>query len=126
MGNTCSGTWVTPESACWGPERRSPMPWQEVTTMAARREFCELADREEANVSALCRRFGISRKTGYKWLARWRIAGDAGLGDRARRPHTSPARTDAALEARVLALRDEQPVWGGRKLRRRLQDLGEP
>jgi transposase InsO family protein len=102
------------------------MPWQEVTTMAARREFCELADREGANVSELARRFGISRKTGYKWLARWRTEGDAGLGDRSRQPHTSPARTDPAVEARVLALREEQPVWGGRKLRRRLQDLGEP
>jgi len=40
------------------------MPWQEVTTVTLRREFCELADQEGVNLSALCRRFGISRKTG--------------------------------------------------------------
>jgi transposase-like protein len=57
------------------------MSWQEVTTVTLRREFCELADQEEANMSALCARFGISRKTGYKWLTRWRADGAAGLGD---------------------------------------------
>lgn len=102
------------------------MPWRETSTMSLRREFCSLAQQEEANVSELCRRFGISRKTGYKWLARYRSEGEAGLGDHSRRPHSTPGQTVAAQEGRVLALRDAHPTWGGRKLRRRLQDLGEP
>jgi transposase len=46
------------------------MPWQEQSTMSLRQEFCVLARAEGANTSELCRRLGISRKTGYKWLAR--------------------------------------------------------
>lgn len=100
------------------------MPWLEVSVMELRGEFVRLARQEGANVSALCRRFGISRKTGYKWLGRADgIA--ATLGDRSRRPRTSPRRTAAALEAAVLAIRGEHPCWGGRKIARRLADLGE-
>lgn len=101
------------------------MPWQEVTTVESRQEFCALASQEGANISELCRRFGISRKVGYKWLKRWTATGSDGLRDQSRRPHTSPRRTSADEEARVVALRDQHPAWGGRKLRRRLQDLGE-
>lgn len=101
------------------------MPWQEVTTVESRQEFCVLANQEGANISELCRRFQISRKTGYKWLRRWAMTGSDGLRDQSRRPHTSPRRTSTHDEARVVALREEHPAWGGRKLRRRLQDLGE-
>jgi transposase InsO family protein len=90
--------------------------------MDSRAEFTQLALGEGANVSALCRRFGISRKTGYKWLDR--VAAGAGVEDRSRRPLSSPARTAAAIEASVLGLRDRYPTWGGRKIRRRLADLG--
>jgi transposase InsO family protein len=83
-----------------------------------------LAVAEGANVSELCQRFGISRKTAYKWIARYRGEGVAGLQDRSRRPHLSPEKTATAIEQRVLELRTEHPAWGGRKLRRRLQDLG--
>ena len=72
----------------------------------------------------LCRRFGISRKTGYKWLERFRAGGREALGDRSRRPKRSPAQIAAALATQVIAVRLANPVWGGRKLRRRLQDLG--
>lgn len=101
------------------------MPWQEVTTVESRQEFCALASQDGANISEVCRRFGISRKTGYKWLRRWTTTGSDGLSNQSRRPHTSPARTNAKEEARVVAVRDQHPAWGGRKLRRRLQDLGE-
>jgi len=93
--------------------------------MSQRRDFIHLAGQDEANVRELCRRFGISPPTAYKWLARHRAEGDAGLVDRSRRPHASPERTIAAVEAAVLALRRQHPAWGGRKLRRRLQDLGQ-
>ena len=46
------------------------MPWQEQRTMSLREEFCALAGTESVTISELCRRFGISRKTGYKWLRR--------------------------------------------------------
>jgi transposase InsO family protein len=75
-------------------------------------------------MSELCRRFGISRKTGYKWLGRVKGAGAAGLADRSRRPRRSPGRTAAVMEAQVVELRGAHPAWGGRKLRRRLLDLG--
>ena len=58
------------------------MAWKEVSVMSQRAEFVVLASTEGANVSELCRRFGVSRKTGYKWLARSVSAGLAGLADR--------------------------------------------
>ncbi|HEX5327473.1 MAG TPA: IS481 family transposase, partial [Acetobacteraceae bacterium] len=95
-----------------------------MSRMQSREEFVRLAAAEGGNVAMLCGRFGISRKTGYKWLSRYR-AGE-GLADRSRRPHGSPLRTSPALEGSVLALRRERPSWGGRKLRRRLLDQGHP
>jgi transposase InsO family protein len=93
------------------------MPFRECSRMEERHAFCVAASRPGANVRALCRQFGISPTTGYKWLARYRAAGVAGLTERSRRPHTSPARTPAATEGAVVALRAAHPVWGGRKLR---------
>ncbi|ACL55380.1 Integrase catalytic region [Methylobacterium nodulans ORS 2060] len=103
--------------------RERVVPWQEVSVIDNRAEFVGLAQQEAANVAALCRRFGISRKTGYKWLGRARSG--AGLDDRSRRPHASPARTSPEMEEAVLELRTAHPSWGGRKLRRRLQDQGQ-
>jgi transposase InsO family protein len=91
--------------------------------MSSRREFVQLADQPGANLAQLCRRFGISRTTGHKLLKRYRAEGQAGLQERSRRPHHSPARTAPAIEERVMQLR-QQMHWGGRKLRRRLQDMG--
>ena len=95
------------------------MPWQEVSMMDRRREFVMFASREGANVSALCRRYGISRQTGYKWLRRF-AGGEADFSDRPRRPLTQPKRTPAALEGMVLAVRDAHPAWGARKIAWRL------
>ncbi len=100
------------------------MPWIEVSTMSLRHEFVQLAGQEGANVRALCRRFGISPKTGYKWLQRNAVEGSEGLLDRSRRPETSPGRTPAVMEHAVLTLRDQHPAWGGRKLHTRLLTLG--
>jgi transposase InsO family protein len=75
-----------------------------------REQFVRLARQPDANVSALCRQFAISRKTGYKWLGR------ASCEDLPRRPHTSPNRTAAQIEARVLVVRDAHPAWGARKI----------
>jgi len=99
------------------------MPWQERSIMAERAEFLVFAQQEGANIAALCRSFGISRKTGYKWLAR-AAGGDPVLADGSRRPHASPWRTPAAVEAQVLALRAQHPAWGGRKLQHALAREG--
>jgi len=92
------------------------MPWKERTTMSLRWEFVQYALQEGVNLSALCRKFGISRKTAYKWLRRYREGGWEAVQDRSRRPHTSPNRTPSAVEAAVLAVRRDHPSWGGRKI----------
>ncbi len=79
------------------------MPWEEGTVMAQRAEFIELARREGANMRALCREFGITPRTGYKWLRRFRDEGEAGLYDRSRRPARSPRRSGAGHPARTKA-----------------------
>ncbi len=93
--------------------------------MSCREEFVGLAQAERAQMSELCRRFGVSRKTGYKWLRRYASAGVSGLLDRSRRPRDSPWRTSEAMEGLVLAVRAEHPAWGGRKIRRVLRNHGE-
>ena len=90
------------------------MPWSEVSIVDQRREFVRLAMQEGANRRELCRRFGIHPDTAYKWIGRWAANGE--LADRRRRPNTSPAQTTAAIEAAVLAVRDEHPAWGARKI----------
>jgi transposase InsO family protein len=92
--------------------------------MSLRAELVSLMQQDEAKVSELARRFGVSRKTAYKWAKRARRGEGAVLADRSRRPASSPAKTAAPVEAQVVALRGEHPAWGGRKLRRRLQDQG--
>jgi transposase InsO family protein len=91
--------------------------------MSQRLEFVVLASERVLAFSELCRRFGVSRKTGYKWLERYRAGGAEALEDRSRKPHGSPRQVSPAVAEQVIALRQET-TWGGRKLRRRLQDLG--
>jgi len=102
------------------------MPWQEQSTMSLRHEFVTRASQPDANIRALCRQYRISPTTAYTLLARFRAEGVAGLADHSRRPQTAPTRTDAATEAQVLALRQEHPAWGGRKIAARLTALGHP
>src|SRR5205814_6800426 len=74
-------------------------------------------------VGQVCRGFNVSRKTAYKWLAVYRKDPGASLADRPRRPTLSPGRTDAAVEKRVLALRDAHR-WGARKIHKVLLRQG--
>jgi transposase InsO family protein len=92
------------------------MSWKECTCMSERAEFIAFARKAGSNVSELCRRFGISRQTGYKWLRR----SEPGIGfeDRSRRPLHSPRRTASGIEARVTVVRQRYPFYGGRKIRR--------
>ena len=90
--------------------------------MSLRHEFVALAHGHGVSVTELARRFGISRKTAYKWLRR--EAEGESLADRSRRPQRSPTRTDEAMSTVVLALRRQHPCWGGRKLHRVLCNEG--
>lgn len=102
---------------------RFSMPFQ--GKAEGREEACRLALSKDANRRELCRRFKISAKTLYKWLDRYGREGAAGLTERSRRPHRSPFRTVAEMEAAVLAVRRENPVWGGRKIAASLRRQGQ-
>ena len=93
------------------------MPWRQVTVLEQRLEFCRLVEAGGVPTAELCRRFGVSRKTAYKWLSRFAAAGEAGLGDRPRTPRCSPARTGVEVEELVCGVREAHPAWGGRKIR---------
>jgi transposase InsO family protein len=90
--------------------------------MDQRREFILLFQQTDVNRRELCRRFGISSKTAYKWLARAAAKGKDWAQDKSRRPRKSPARSKAKIETAVLEVRDAHPVWGARKIRRCLED----
>src|SRR4026207_1140829 len=101
-----------------------PMPWPVKDLISMRLEFVSLAGQSDANVRQLCRRFGVGPTTAYKWLSRFEDWGAEALTDRSRRPQQSPARTQAAVEEKIVHLRRTHPAWGARKLRKRLEVLG--
>src|SRR5215216_1781838 len=97
------------------------MPWRRESVMDQRVEFVLRAKTEEETISDLCEEFGISRPTGYLWIARYQEAGSVnGLVERSRRPLESPQRTDQKIAAAVLALRDKTG-WGGPKIAKALE-----
>src|ERR1700733_799189 len=75
------------------------MPFEEKSMVMQREEFCRLASKPGANVRELCRRAGISPTTGYKWLARYRLEGAAGLAGRSRRPPRGPSPSPSTITA---------------------------
>jgi len=99
------------------------MPWEEVSIVSQRREFVMLASQPGANIRALCRRYRISPTTAYKWLGRSSRDPAETFVDRSHVPLRQPKRTSTAMEALVLEVRDQHP-WGGRKIKRRLENLG--
>jgi putative transposase len=92
------------------------MPWRVETPMSQRQDFVEAWARGHWHSSELCARFGISRKTGYKWWHRYERGGLPALVDASRRPDRSPTALDAALGALLLRTRQAHPTWGPRKL----------
>ena len=99
------------------------MPWKERTLTMTRREFVERALTGKESISALCREFGISRPTGYKWIRRYQEG--LGLEDQDRTPLHQPWRTPEGTVQKVLAVRDEHPAIGARKIARILINRGE-
>ncbi len=100
------------------------MPWKASTAMSQRQEFVELALQDGANIRALCRQFGITPRTAYKWLHRYEADGPAGLVEHSRRPQHSPRHSSPVVEAQILQVRQAHPAWGGRKIRWILQEGG--
>jgi putative transposase len=96
------------------------MPWKNSSVVAERERFAVLALKKERKFAQLCRDFGISRETGYKWCRRHREEGRRGLEDRARAPH-QPAQPQAERwRKRALQMRRVHPHWGAEKLREQL------
>ena len=93
------------------------MSWKETCVMDQRMSFVVACLDGVENFSELCRHFGISRRTGYKWLARYKAAGVAGLQDRSRAPHGNSRALDEKTVAAVLAVRRRHPTWGPRKVK---------
>ena len=85
--------------------------------MDERMRFIGDALEQEGSFTELCERYGVSRKTGYKWLARYRVEGVSGLAERSRRPHWSPNETSVEVVASLVELRGRHPTWGSKKLR---------
>ena len=98
------------------------MPWQEVTKMSLKKDFIKTIQSQKCTFTEACSKFGISRKTGYKLYKRFKESGLEGLKEQSRRPRHNPNRTERCLEEQVLAIRERYPTWGGRKIRKVLQD----
>ncbi len=92
------------------------MPWRETSPMEQRLEFVREYATELFTMSELAAQYGISRKTGYKWVAAYDARGVGGLCDRSRRPHHSPQATAPELVKTLLALRRRRPRWGAKQL----------
>lgn len=102
------------------------MPWKVSTHVEGRKTLAVRYLRGEGTMRALCQEYGISRKTGHKWLNRFARHGEEGLANRSRRPKTVPHQTSDAVSAAVLAKKRQYPKWGPKKLRRLLCTEGMP
>ncbi len=97
------------------------MPWHEESTMQLRRQLIQDVRSGATPLTELAAAYGISRKTAYKWLARYEAGGMAALVDQSRRPTTSPTATPPELVRALLEARAHHPTWGPRKLLRLLR-----
>ena len=97
------------------------MAWKQFSSMVRRLQFVKLALKAQQSMSQLCRRFGMSRRSGYKWRARFEREGPQGVRDRTCRPHHSPRRISSQWLRRIRVLRRRHRSWGSRKLAARLR-----
>lgn len=100
------------------------MAWKEVLPMEQRAMFVLDVERAEMCVAELCRRYGVSRKTGYKWIRRYREEGLDGIRERSSRPHTCPHKTTTEWEERMIMERLKYSTWGPKKIRELLERKG--
>ena len=92
------------------------MPWHETYPVNERLKFVAAVQAGRLPITELCARFGISRKTGYKILARYERDGPEGLRDRSRAPRSHPNQTACEIEGAVLRVRKAHPSWGSKKI----------
>ncbi len=92
------------------------MPWKESVIMDERLQFVRDALSDRFTMSELCARYGVSRRVGYKWLARYEAEGRRGLVDRSRAPHHCPHKVASRIAELLVAERTAHPHWGARKL----------
>jgi putative transposase len=92
------------------------MPWKDTSPMDERKQFIDDYRLDMYAMNELCERYGISRKTGYKWLGRFEEAGRQGLADRSRAPHNCPHRIPREMERLLIEVRRCHPSWGPRKI----------
>lgn len=97
------------------------MPWEETNAMKERMRFIVSYLEAGEPFSCLCERFGVSRKTGYKWVERYESDGVAGLEERSRAPLSHPHAVAGDVVKKILRIRKKHPRWGPRKLRVVLQ-----
>src|SRR5579864_644936 len=97
------------------------MGWRETCAVDERMRFMMAVESQEEAFAAVCRRFGVSRRVGYKWLERYRAEGVAGLLDRSRAPLHHPQAIADAIAERCLSVRRAHPSWGPVKVRAYLE-----
>lgn len=97
------------------------MPWKDKTVEEIRKEFAE-ATKSCKNFSTLCREFGITRATGYKWVKRYEK--EEPLSDRSRRPNILANKTSEVTELQIIEVRTDHPGWGAKKIKAFLENKG--
>jgi transposase InsO family protein len=106
------------------------VPWETPDLMSVRQEFITLALSGRYTITECAVMFGVSEKTGHKWLSRFRREGPLGLDDRSHAPQTPPHQVDPQVRREITDLREQHPTWGPRKLRavleRKFPDINWP
>lgn len=100
------------------------MAWKKVLPMEERARFVLEVEKAEMSVAELCRRYGVSRKTGYKWIRRYWAEGLDGIRERRSRPHSCPHKTNQDWEMRIIIERVKHSSWGPKKIRELLLRSG--
>ena len=93
------------------------MPWKESSALEQRKMFIAACEADEDSMAELCRQYGISRQTGYKWVKRAGECGQAGLEEKSRAPHRQFQEMLEEVAEEIVGLRREHPRWGPRKLK---------
>ena len=99
------------------------MPWECKTVNKLREEFVAKVMLKEESMNSICRQYGISRTTGYKWVARY-LDGETML-DKSHEPFNKPYKTNGDTEQMILSVRYDHPTWGARKIKRFLENKGQ-
>src|SRR5579863_1617588 len=92
------------------------MPWKEEKIMSLKLKFVEEALSKQYTIAELCRRFSITRKTGYAILERYQKEGASGLEQKSKKPLSSPYKVADEIEQAVIDLRKKHPTWGAKKI----------